>query len=316
MTTEKQIKANKANALKSTGPGPKGKLISSRNAVTHGLFSKQREAPEEDRPLIRELEQRLDAELKPQGPIETSYVDSTVDNIYRLGITLKIEKNIFDFYRVYDDRKGDVSVAFAHDASQTNSLTRLSRYARIFERGIHKDLAELRKLQARRSRPAAPAPAPVTAADSDGKCLIGPAPDSGGPPPEPATTGASTSPAAQPIAVPPPAGVAPLEVFTRHVVLADESRPKFNAYLQELFEECQPATTIKALFVELFAAIYWRRVRLSRVEAGLFKQYRSKGNLLTAFVEDAIQNDCFSKLGAYETLLRNSQSKVLKELLS
>lgn len=223
---------------------------------------------------------------------------------------------LFEYYRVYDERKGDVSVAFANDASQTNSLTRLSRYARTFERGLQKDLAELRKLQARPSRPAAPSPDPVTAAGPDGKCLNGPAHDSGAPPQEPATMGATPSPATPPTAVPPPAWVAPLGVLSDHVVLACENRKAFNAYLQALAEEWKPATTIKALFIELFAAIYWRRVRLSRVEAGLYEQYRAGGNLLTAFVEDAIQNDCFSKLEAYETLLRNSQSKVLKELLS
>jgi hypothetical protein len=316
MSTERQIKANKANASKSTGPGPRGKPISSRNAVKHGLFSKQRQVPEEDRPVIRQLEQQLYAEYRPQGPTETAYIDSIVDNIARLSTTLKIEKNLFEHYRVYDDRKGDVSVAFAHDASQTNSLTRLSRYARIFERGLQKDLAELRKLQARRSRPAAPSPDPVTAAGPDGQCLNGPAPDSGRPLQEPAATGATPSPATQPAAVPPPTGVAPLGVFTDHILLADESRPKFNAHLQALSDEWQPATTIKALFVELFAAIYWRRARLSRVAAGLFEQYGPGGKLLTAFVEDAIQNDCFTKLGAYETLLRDSQSKVLKELLA
>src|ERR1035437_9387330 len=213
MSTEKQIQANKANALKSTGPSPESKPITSRNAVKHGLFSKQRQVPEEDRSLIRQLEQQLYAEYRPQGPTETAYIDSIVDNIWRLGTTLKIEKNLFEYYRLYDERKGDVSVAFAHDASQTNSLTRLSRYARIFERGLQKDLAELPKLQARRSRPAAPSPDPVTAADPDGKCLDDSAHDSGAPLQEPATQVAPPSSATQPTEVPMPTGVALLGVF-------------------------------------------------------------------------------------------------------
>jgi hypothetical protein len=49
--------------------------------------------------------------------------------------------------------QGGVGVAFAHDASQLNCFARLSRYAPLFERRLAKDLAELRKLQARRSGP-------------------------------------------------------------------------------------------------------------------------------------------------------------------
>ena len=195
-------------------------------------------------------------------------------------------------------------------------MTRLGRYARIFERVIYKDLAELRKLQARRSRPAALSADPVTAADPDGPCRDASAQDSEGSPPEPATTVTPPSPAAQPTEVPTPAAVALLGVFANHVVVAGESRPKFNAFLQALSNQWQPTTTIKAVFVELFAAIYWRRVRLSRVATGLFDQYRSGGTLLTAFVRDATQDECLSKVGAYETLLRDSQSKVLKVLLA
>jgi hypothetical protein len=212
------------------------------------------------RALIRQLEQQLYAEYQPQGPTEAAYIDSLVDNIWRLSTSLKIGKDLFEFYRVYDGKAGDVSVAFAHDASQTNSLTRLSRYARIFERGLHKDLAELRKLQARRSRPAALSADPVTAADPGGQCRNASAQDSGAPPPETATTVVPPSAAAQPTEVPPPTGVALLGVFADHVVVADEYRPKFKAFLQALSNQWQPATTSKAVFVELFAAIYWRRV--------------------------------------------------------
>ncbi|MBI5265909.1 MAG: hypothetical protein HY851_01635 [candidate division Zixibacteria bacterium] len=41
MATDKQISANRLNAQKSTGPvTDDGKAASSRNAVTHGFFSK------------------------------------------------------------------------------------------------------------------------------------------------------------------------------------------------------------------------------------------------------------------------------------
>jgi hypothetical protein len=42
MATEKQIAANRANALQSTGPRtPDGKAIARRNALDHGLTAEQ-----------------------------------------------------------------------------------------------------------------------------------------------------------------------------------------------------------------------------------------------------------------------------------
>ena len=68
MTSEKQIAANRRNAMKSTGPKTReGKAASTSNSLKHGL-SAQRivvsgEDPDEFERLIRQLEH----ELEPVG---------------------------------------------------------------------------------------------------------------------------------------------------------------------------------------------------------------------------------------------------------
>jgi hypothetical protein len=49
MTTEKQIEANKQNALVSTGPvTAEGKTLVSQNAVKHGIFARDLIVPSGD----------------------------------------------------------------------------------------------------------------------------------------------------------------------------------------------------------------------------------------------------------------------------
>ena len=49
MTTEKQLRANRKNAKKSTGPNtPEGKARSSKNALKHGLLARDAVLPGED----------------------------------------------------------------------------------------------------------------------------------------------------------------------------------------------------------------------------------------------------------------------------
>jgi hypothetical protein len=73
MTSEKQAKANRQNALKSTGPKmPEGKATVLLNALKHGLLSREILLPGEDGEALRELSEHLWTELKPVGAMETS----------------------------------------------------------------------------------------------------------------------------------------------------------------------------------------------------------------------------------------------------
>jgi hypothetical protein len=315
MISIKKMIANQANAQKSTGPRRvERKRISAANATKHGLFARNTPVLEEDQPAFLEFSQKMHVDLQPQGPTETFYVDHIIDQCWRLRGCLNLETNLFEWYRLYQGGKGGVGVAFAHDASQLNCFARWSRYAPLFERRLAKDLAELRKLQA----PAA-------------QCqdqIVDPGPDSGASSPpvqnsQPELAGTATpqepSPPAESTSDPQLAGLPTIGTFSDQVVLSDEDPSQFRAYRQSLFAEWQPRGATKAFFVELFAATSWRLARVSRVEAGLYEQYRFHENVdggaLTAFVQDASELDCFGKLAHYETQMRNSLSRTLKELL-
>jgi hypothetical protein len=73
MTSEKKAEANRRNALKSTGPKtPEGKAAVSLNALKHGLLSQEILLRGEDEEVLRELGERLRAELQPSESLRTS----------------------------------------------------------------------------------------------------------------------------------------------------------------------------------------------------------------------------------------------------
>jgi hypothetical protein len=316
MSSIKKINANRANAKNSTGPrDPAGKRASSANSTKHGLFAKNTPVREEDRPAFLQFSEQIRADLQPQGPTEEFYVNHFIDQCWRLRWCLKLETDLYDWYRVYKNTPGDVGVAFAHDASQLNCFARWSRYAPLFERRLAKDLAELRKLQAHRLQSEDKGQEPVGDGHPDAGSHDSTVQKSETPEPPGSVTLQDPPPSSTPKLTPPPS----LELFSGQVVLSDENPAQFRGYRESLFNEWQPHGATNALFVELFAVTSWRLARLSRVEAGLYEQYRCHqnmdGGVLTAFVQDASELGCFEKLAHYETQLRNGLSRILKQLL-
>ena len=71
MTSERQIAANRANALHSTGPKTlEGKTAVRLNAFRHGLLARDVVLPEEDLDAFEDLQNRVRADLSQVGPIE------------------------------------------------------------------------------------------------------------------------------------------------------------------------------------------------------------------------------------------------------
>ncbi len=107
MTSDKQVRANRRNALKSTGPKTaEGKDIVRLNALKHGLLSQEVLLPGEDEAALKELGERLRAELQPMGELESILVDRIIAATWRLRRLGRVEAGIFawEFYGELSER--------------------------------------------------------------------------------------------------------------------------------------------------------------------------------------------------------------------
>ena len=85
MTTERQIAANRLNALRSTGPkSPEGKDTSRRNAWRHGLTAETIIGKFEDCESFAVLEAEVIAEFDPRTVTERALVARLTSLIWRL----------------------------------------------------------------------------------------------------------------------------------------------------------------------------------------------------------------------------------------
>ena len=85
MATDAQIKANKRNAKKSTGPRtPEGKARVSENAVKHGLRAGRNVIKSESQAEFDHHRRRFFAELGPSSSIEYALAERIISLAWRL----------------------------------------------------------------------------------------------------------------------------------------------------------------------------------------------------------------------------------------
>lgn len=138
MPTDAQISANRANAAHSTGPRTEaGKAASSRNGLTHGLFTKGdfvREAEQEDYDLLRTA---YWDELNPQTVLEQTYIAAMVSAAWRLRRCSLLELSLAGFFGLdpMEDRVA-LPIQTSIDRARSQSFNMLRQ-----------STAELRRLQ-------------------------------------------------------------------------------------------------------------------------------------------------------------------------
>lgn len=92
MTSGKQIIANRKNAKKTAGPQTvAGKLKVSKNAVKHGLLSKDIVIKDESDAEFEEFHRKLHTELVPVGELEQLLADRIIASFWRLKRVGRIE---------------------------------------------------------------------------------------------------------------------------------------------------------------------------------------------------------------------------------
>src|SRR5438105_4207760 len=152
MATEKQVNANRQNALRSTGPKTAvGKTISSVNSIRHGFYATAVLLPGEDREEFLRLARRLVLAHQPCGVLEEEQVRSIVETRWQLRRATRIDSELFQMYGFYEGEQRGVGTAFAQDAVQGNAFTKLTRYQGFLLRKLQLAEKELQTLQRART---------------------------------------------------------------------------------------------------------------------------------------------------------------------
>src|SRR5829696_5758446 len=157
MTSEKQIRANRRNALKSTGPKtPEGKATVRLNARTHGLRSQEILFPGEDEDALKGLNENLRAELQPVGELENLLVDGIVAAHWRLRRLRRVEAGIFawEHYGELLERARQEACTYERDEKLEDFLRNLDGFGEktITDEQKHQEaLAKAREIEAKRN---------------------------------------------------------------------------------------------------------------------------------------------------------------------
>jgi hypothetical protein len=166
--SERQLAANRRNAKKGGVKTAEGKALIRLNALKHGLLSQEVLLAGESEETLIELEERLVAELQPQGELERILVDRIVSSTWRLRRAIRVETNYiqaeFDdcssmsWGRKPNEEAKAWNMLVVRELGNSNTWLNLNRYEAAIERQIYKALHELIGLQmARRGeKPLAP----------------------------------------------------------------------------------------------------------------------------------------------------------------
>ena len=162
MATEKQIAANRENAKKSTGATSlAGKSKTRLNAKRDGITGQIITLSEEDRPVFEKLKAELIADLAPKTVMELKLASAIAWDTWRLDHLRAVEMNMYalgagdpatdvdcgDNPELHTAMTG--ALTFANEA---RTFALMSLYEQRMNRGIHKNLATLRDLQAERKQ--------------------------------------------------------------------------------------------------------------------------------------------------------------------
>jgi hypothetical protein len=140
MLSEARQTANVANAQLSTGPRTgEGKARSSQNARKHGLTATQLVIAGEDHEEFDELHAELQADVRPQGPLQQVLFDQLVASAWNLHRIRRMEAELTASALTYLD--------ILDNPELTAKLDRLARHQTRIERSVHRSLRELKSLQ-------------------------------------------------------------------------------------------------------------------------------------------------------------------------
>jgi hypothetical protein len=169
MISEKQLEANRNNALLSTGAKTEeGRKRSRMNALRHGLTAQVTTMTDEDHAAHDQFSKPLIKDLAPEGAMETQLAQRIATDSWRLNRASAIEDNLFALgqlqngghadgsplwgpQRCPDVPQIDAALTTAHVfTKESKQLQLLTLYEQRINRSLQKNLAILQSLQATR----------------------------------------------------------------------------------------------------------------------------------------------------------------------
>ena len=159
MISDKQVEANRNNALLSTGPKTEeGKKRSSMNALRHGITGQVTTMTDEDRAAHDKLSQALIQSLAPEGAMEIQLAQRIATDSWRLNRISAVEDNLFALglqenggRLCPDNEQVDAALTAARVFTmESKTLQLLTLYEQRLNRAVQKNLALLKSLQATR----------------------------------------------------------------------------------------------------------------------------------------------------------------------
>ncbi len=159
MISDKQLDANRRNALLSTGPKTEeGRKRSRMNARRHGLTGQVTTMTEEDRTAHDQFSKALMKSLAPDGAMEIQLAQRIATDSWRLNRISAIEDNLFALglqenggQFCPEHEQIDSALATAHVFTlESKNLQLLTLYEQRINRSLQKNLAILQALQASR----------------------------------------------------------------------------------------------------------------------------------------------------------------------
>jgi hypothetical protein len=158
MASDKQIAANRLNALKSTGPvTPEGTARCAENAIRHGMLARSVVLCAENADRFHQLLASFHDEYQPKGPTEQTLVEIMAVARWRLNRLWNMESAGFDYE--YNQQTGEsaamqsptrTSLAFRILSDQSRTLDLMNRYETRLDRQFKTSLDRLTRIQSNR----------------------------------------------------------------------------------------------------------------------------------------------------------------------
>ena len=158
MSSQRKIDSARANGAKSHGPKTEaGRKISSRNAVTHGLYAKGVVIAKESTEQYQEMLDAYIQQFQPIGPVELDLVEEMVAAKWRQRRLWSIETDLIEdqiliqtekLDKDYSDYDPHCPLSYAYAAlAESGSLPFLTRNESRLERAYFRALKLLLELQ-------------------------------------------------------------------------------------------------------------------------------------------------------------------------